>query len=92
MQLKKIFSTGRASSGLPIRKAAKAIGLSPSYLHDIEMGRANKLKMKYIYAAANVYGISPDVICAAAERIPQDVFYKIIRCPELLEVIRKHKE
>ena len=90
--LDKIFKKGREQSGLTLRKAAKNIGLSPSYLHDIEQGKAEKLKMKYIYAAANVYGVEVDDLCAAAGRIPQDIFYKILRCPELVKIIRSHKE
>ncbi len=92
MSLDKIFINGRKKSNLSIRAAAKNIGFSPSYLFSIEGGNVKKLKMKYIYAAANVYGIDPDELCYASERIPQDVFYKLLRCQKLIGVVRDWKE
>jgi transcriptional regulator with XRE-family HTH domain len=92
MSLDKIFVNGRKKSGLSIRAASKAIGLSPSYLFLIEKGSVKKLKMKFLSAAADLYNVDFDVLCKASERIPTDVFYKILRCPELINIIRNHKE
>lgn len=82
----------RQSAGFTLKFCAENLGISIGYLNDLEQGRALRPKMKVIYAMAGLYGIAIDDLCLSAERIPQDVFYKIIRCPELLDVVRKHKE
>lgn len=84
----KIMRKSREAAGLEQKEAAKIMGLSASYLCNIEMGNTGKPKMKTIYAAAAAYGISPDDLCAAATRIPQDVYYKIANNPKLYQAIR----
>lgn len=92
MTLGEALKSAREKNGYTLKKSAKHIGLSISYLNGLEQGHAHKPKMKYLYAAAGFYGIPIDELCIAAERIPQDVFYKIIAHPELLQIIRDHKE
>lgn len=92
MKLEKILKDARSRAGVTTRKAAKNIGLSIAYLNDLEHGRATKPKMKYLYSIASYYGLDFDILCIAAERIPQDVYYKVIRCPELFAIIRNHPE
>lgn len=88
---KEMIRDARIKSGLPLRVAAKQIGISIGYLNDLESGRALRPKMKFIYAMAGLYGLPIDVLCIAAERIPQDVFYKIVKNPSLLEKVRSIK-
>jgi transcriptional regulator with XRE-family HTH domain len=92
MTFAELIKNRRLSGGFTLSKAAKQIGISIGYLNDLEQGRALRPKMKYIYAMAGLYGVSIDEICIAAERVPQDVFYKIIKNPDLLDVIRAWKE
>lgn len=92
MSFAEIIKSQRHSVGFTLKFCAENLGISIGYLNDLEQGRALRPKMKVIYAMAGLYGVPIDDLCLAAERIPQDVFYKIIRCPELLEVVRKHKE
>lgn len=77
---------------LTLQYVAKEIGVSVAYLSDLERGKKIKPKIRILYALAGLYKVDVDDICLSAGRIPTDVFYKITRCPELLEVVRKHKE
>jgi transcriptional regulator with XRE-family HTH domain len=92
MTFAELIKNRRLSGGFTLAKAAKQIGISIGYLNDLEQGRALRPKMKYIYAMAGLYGIDTDVLCVTAERVPQDVFYKIIKNPELIDLIRAWKE
>lgn len=92
MIFSEIIKNAREKSNIPLRLAAKNIGISIGYLNDLERGRALRPKMKYIYAMAGFYALDIDELCLSAERIPQDVFYKIIRRPELLNIVRNHAE
>ena len=88
MTFAELIKKRRISADLTLAKASKQIGISIGYLNDLEQGRALRPKMKYIYAMAGLYGLDIDVLCVTAERVPQDVFYKIIKNPDLLDVIR----
>ena len=84
--------TARKTRGLTIRDACTMLRVSPGHLHAIETGKIERPKMEVIYSLAAYYGLPSDDVCLAATRIPQDCFYKIIRCPSLIEVIRNFPE
>jgi transcriptional regulator with XRE-family HTH domain len=79
---------GRERMGMTLSEAAESIGISLTYLCDIEKARPKKISMEFIYAAANTYGLSVDELCVLAKRIPRDVYYKIANNPQLFQVIR----
>lgn len=92
MTLGELLKNSRKTAKLTLKKAALNVDISLGYLHDLESGRALRPKMKVLRAISDFYPIDYDMLCLTAERLPQDCFYKIIRCPELLEVIRNHSE
>lgn len=92
MTFAEIIKESRLKAGFTFKFCAENLGISIGYLNDLEQGRALRPKMKVIYAMAGLYGVPIDDLCLSAERIPQDVFYKIIRYPELLETVRQYKE
>ena len=92
MTFAELIKNSRIYAGMTLRVASKQIGISIGYLNDLEQGRALRPKMKYIYAIAGLYGIPIDELCVKASRVPQDVFYKIIQYPELMETVRSYKK
>jgi transcriptional regulator with XRE-family HTH domain len=92
MSFAEIIKESRNKAGFTLKFCAENLGISIGYLNDLEQSRALRPKMKVIYAMAGLYGIPLDDLCLSAERIPQDVFYKIIRCPELLKIVRNYAE
>lgn len=83
-----MIRNGRKKRGLTLKSASALTGISIGYLCDFEKGRGGNPKMDFIYAAANAYGINPDVLCVAAKRIPRDIFDKIVEHPSCYAAIR----
>jgi transcriptional regulator with XRE-family HTH domain len=92
MKLAKIMLNARKSRDLRLHNVARATGISISTIHNIESGKLIHAKIKTLEALVAFYGLDKDSSFIAAERIPPDVFWKIIRCPALLNIVRKHGE
>lgn len=88
MKLGKLLKDARANAGVTLEKAADYIGCSGVYLHELESNKANRPKIDYLRKAAEYYNISSDELIIAAEKVPQDVYWKIVRNPILLNTIR----
>lgn len=89
MKFSEMMRDGRDKMGLTLAEASSKIGISIGYLSDFENDRAERAKMEIIYNSANLYGINVDELCLAAGRIPKDIYYKIVKHPYLIGVIRK---
>lgn len=92
MSLGELLKKHRKVTRLTLREASRKLDISVGYLSDMENGRIPRPKMNRIYDLADLYGINIDTICIAATRIPTDAFFKVVRCPALLEVIRNFPE
>lgn len=92
MLLSEIIKNARKNRHLTLREVARLTKISLTQLHYIETGKQPRPKMEILYKLSAFYNIPIDIICIASTRIPSDIFYKIIRCPELMGVIRQHKE
>jgi transcriptional regulator with XRE-family HTH domain len=88
MTYSEMIKQARKDSGLTLEYVAEKLGTSASYLHDIENGRTKTPKMALLTALAGFFYIDRDKLLVAAERVPDDVFYKIIRNPQLITLIR----
>lgn len=82
----------RVSLGYSVRKAARLIDVPFGVLASIERGERAKIRMEMLEKIASLYDVDMDGLCIMCERIPRQVFYKIIRNPELLSVIREYRE
>lgn len=96
---KNILSSKRKEFGQLIRKKRQELGLT---LHDvagfcnspfgslaaIERGEVVKIPMRLIHSLSVLYAMDYDQLCEKAERIPEDIYYKIVRNPQLFSVIR----
>ena len=92
MALADVIKEARKNSGLTLRDVARKTEISLTLLCAIETGKRPRPKMEILSRLSAFYNISNDVVCIAATRIPQKEFYKVIRCPALLEVIRNYPE
>lgn len=80
----------RIFSKLSLRESAEKMGcISFSALSSIERGRPAKISMEFLRCAAELYCADYDTLCVHAERIPRDVYYKLIAKPELFDVVRQ---
>lgn len=80
----------RENIGMSLTEAASRLCISKGYLSDIEKGHARVKKCGLIYAAALLYGVDADNLFILNNMLPQDVFYKVVQNPELVEVIRAY--
>lgn len=88
MELSKRLKTLRKASKLSLRAASKQCGCSFQYLQKLESGESIRPAMDLLYTLASVYDFAADTLILEAEKIPSDVYWKIIRNPELLAQIR----
>ena len=87
MTLAQMLRKARLSKDVTILIASKEIGIASSHLHAIERGKKLRPKMAILRKIADYYLIPYDDICVAAYRIPDDVFDKIAKSKELIELI-----
>lgn len=91
MNLGDIVKNPRIAAGLTLQDVAKHTGLSIGYLSEIENGKVLRPKMKPLRDIAGFLCINQDEIIMAAQRIPEDVYWKIVRNPELVKIIRAYE-
>ena len=81
----------RKKSGLTLQQVEKIVDYKFGLLAYMERGANTKLKIVVIERLCQLYGLDIDKTCISLGKIPTRDFYKIIKHPELLEVIRKYK-
>lgn len=82
----------RLQMGVGLNRAAKIIGISASNLHDIETGKKTRPKIDTLNSIASFLGVHPDTIIILAEKIPPDVYWRMAKNPELIEMVRNYKQ
>lgn len=92
MKLAEIMKNARKTRNLRLHHVSSGTGVSVSTINNIETGKLLHAKIKTLEALVAFYGVNKDDAFIAAERISPDVFWKIIRCPQLLQVIRNYPE
>lgn len=90
MKLGERLYTARISKGVTLIQAAKYALISPGYIHQLEKGIALRPKLRILNALADYYGISRDTVIIEAQKIPEDVYWKIVNNPILLNTIREY--
>jgi transcriptional regulator with XRE-family HTH domain len=73
---------------MPLRAAAEFLRTPFGMIACIERGEPVKISMDFLDIVAKFYGVDIDEVCGHAQRIPQDVYWKIVNNPQLVEVIR----
>lgn len=88
-KFQEIIKIERVRRGLTIEEAANKMEISRSILHRLETSDDRKPKMDELKLLSNFYEIGYDDLCFAAERVPEDVYYKLAKSRELYDVVRK---
>lgn len=78
----------RMAKGISLRKFADQVGVSPTYLSQVEQGNIDPPTAERVRKMAEILGENPDELIALAGRVPEDL-PKIIQkrptqMPELL--------
>lgn len=79
----------RKQKGWILIEAAQKLGISKSLLSDFENNKVDRIKMDMLKTISINYGLPYDETVIMGGRIPEDVYYKIIRNPELVTLIRE---
>lgn len=73
----------RERRGISLRRFAKSVGMSATYLSKVERGDLPPPSEKKLKAIAQHLGDAPDLWIVRADRIPSDVITTIRRMPQL---------
>lgn len=87
--LGQLLKEARISKGYKLHHVAKYCNISIAYLSELENGKAKRPKIIILQKAAEILQTDPDVLIITAEKIPPDVYWKIVHNPQLLDIIRK---
>jgi transcriptional regulator with XRE-family HTH domain len=74
----------REARRLSVRRLARLVSVSPSYLSRIERSHVPPPSEKTIAKIARTLMIEPDDLLATAGRIPEDVAAKVLRRPQVM--------
>lgn len=91
MELSKRLAELRKSRKLSLRAVSSRCKCPFRYLHNLEKDKIRRPKIDLLYKLAVFYGFSSDILIIEARKIPQDVYWRIVDNPELLQVIRNYK-
>jgi transcriptional regulator with XRE-family HTH domain len=83
-----LLRENRVAKNISLRKFAEQVGVSPTYLSQVEQGNMDPPTAERVKKMAEILGVNPDEWVALAGRVPDDL-PKIIRkqpiqIPELL--------
>lgn len=93
LTLGKILRQKRKSAKLSVRSVAAACKkLSFSHLASIERGRIARPKVDILNFLINFYGLDGDEVMRLAGRIPDDIYWKLVRSPKLVKLLRTFQE
>lgn len=81
----------RKKNKYALRDVGRLCNIDYSLLAKIEKGKEVKIRMEYIERLSILFAVDYDNLCAMIDRIPEDIFWKIVHNPELLNVIRDYK-
>jgi len=80
--------TWREARRIGVRELAREVGLSPTYISHIELGRANPPAKEHLIRFSQLLGVPQSLMFTAAGRVEDDVLDVLIRRPELWHLVR----
>lgn len=89
MKLSQRLRYARSLKRVTLQEASENAGCSLPFLALLEKGTTTKPKIELLNKLADYYGLSRDTLILEAERLPEDVYWKIIKNPSLLNIIRE---
>jgi len=92
MKLSQRLKELRKNKGLTLSQVARRCECSFQYISNLENDKAFRPKIELLYKLAAYYDFPSDVLINEAGKIPQDVYWKIVNNPPLVQVIRDYPE
>jgi HTH-type transcriptional regulator, competence development regulator len=74
----------RSDPTFSVRQFAEKIGISPTYLSKVELGKVDPPATDRLIAIAELLGADPDTVLIQANRIPPDVIEIVRRRPKVM--------
>ena len=79
----------RTAKGLSLRKFAELVGVSPTYLSQVEQGNCHPPTAERVRRMAEILGENADELTALAGRVPDDLPSVVEKKPECLGLSTK---
>lgn len=89
MNLADYVKSLRVKRGYTLSYVCSRIGISISHLHDIENGNQKRPKLDVLRSISDFYNVDEDNLISLAQKIPRDVYWKIVNNPQLIQMIRE---
>ena len=74
--------------GMSVSQFARALGVTPSFIHAVRTGKRRLTKPATVERAAEVIGISADTLYVSAGHLPLDAWEIIKRRPQMVQALR----
>ena len=84
----KLLRAGRLRAGHSLRAAARFGCISPTFLSQVENGKAQPTKKLILNAAYFTKGVTRDELCAEARVLPPDIEITLVSNPQLWAKVR----
>lgn len=81
----------RVAKDLTLREVSKETKIGVTLLHYIERGKIERPKMQDLKTLAAYYGLPEDDVILKGGRLPSEVYFRILKHPELINVIKNYK-
>ena len=77
-----------AETGMSMSHFARALGVTPSFIHAVLTGKRRLTKPATVERAAEVLGISADTLYVSAGHLPPDAWMIVKRRPQMVQALR----
>ncbi|HEV2108268.1 MAG TPA: helix-turn-helix domain-containing protein [Thermomicrobiales bacterium] len=74
--------------GMSVSHFARALGVTPSFIHAVRTGKRRLTKPATVERAADVLGISADRLYVSAGHLPPDAWQIVKRRPQMVQALR----
>ena len=68
-----VLRAARLAKGIMLRKFAQMVGISPTYLSQVEQDHVDRPTAERVYTMATLLGANADEWTALADRVPEDL-------------------
>lgn len=86
--LGELLKQSRENKDLTLREVGDMLGISFAHVSAFENARVARPKLETLQKLIDFYGLDSDEVMRLAGRIPQDVYWKLVRNPKFVKLVR----